>query len=104
MPPNPESTFHPSFNLGFTIVAVIIALGVVFVVVSIVRNDIRVRASGHDPMTLQSDLAVKLLDSSALAAERPLPQRFADLDALLAAGTITPEEHSAARAKLLGSV
>jgi hypothetical protein len=104
MPYDPESTFLPAFNVGFTIVAVIIALGVVFVVVSIVRNVIKVRASGHDPITLQTDLAVKLLDSSALAAERPLPQRFADLDTLLAAGTITPEEHSAARARLLGSV
>jgi hypothetical protein len=35
----------------------------VSIVVSTVRNVFKVRASGHDPMTLQSDLAVKLLGS-----------------------------------------
>lgn len=94
----------PAFSVGLTIVAVIIALGAAFIVVSTVRNVIKVRASVHDPMTLQTDLAVTLLDSGAFAPDRPLLQRFADLDALLAAGTISPEEHSAARARLLGSV
>ena len=101
---DPESTFLPAFSVGLTIVAVIIALGVAFIVVSTVRNVIKVRASGHDPMALQTDLAVTLLDSGALAPDRPLLRRFADLDALLAAGTISPEEHSAARARILGSV
>jgi len=55
-------------------------------------------------MTLQTDLAVTLLDSGTLAPDRPLLQRFADLDALLAAGTISTGEHSAARVRLLGSV
>ena len=98
---DPESTFLPAFSVGLTIVAVIIALGVAFIVVSTVRNVIKVRASGHDPMALQTDLAVTLLDSGALAPDRPLLRRFADL---LAAGTISPEEHSAARARILGSV
>jgi len=60
---DPESTSQFTIAVLFTIVALIIGLGVVFIVVSTVRNVIKVRASGHDPMTLQSDLAVKLLDS-----------------------------------------
>lgn len=60
---DPESTSQFTIAVLFTIVASIIGLGVVFIVVSTVRNVIKVRASGHDPMTLQSDLAVKLLDS-----------------------------------------
>lgn len=99
-----ESTFLPAFSVGVTIVAVIIALGAAFIVVSTVRDIITVRASGHDPMTLQTDLAVTLFESGAVAPDRPRLQRFVDLDALLAAGTISTEEHSAARVRLLGSV
>ncbi|MBC7402985.1 MAG: hypothetical protein H7279_07400 [Microbacteriaceae bacterium] len=64
-----------------TIVSVIIALGAAFIVVSTVRNVIKVRASGYHPTILQTDLAVTLLDSGPRAPDRPLLQRFAALDA-----------------------
>ena len=50
----------------------------------------------------------RLAEDRSPATTPPAPptltQRLAELDALLAAGTITPEEHRAARARLLGTL
>lgn len=74
------------------------------------RNVNKVVQSGNDPTTFETDLAIRAMQSQALApaaAEAPArstADRLADLDALLAAGTITTDEHTAARAKVLGEI
>ncbi|MHC5796205.1 SHOCT domain-containing protein [Lacisediminihabitans sp. FW035] len=95
--------FSTSFGVIFGIVTAVVVIGIVISIAVAIRNAARVRNSGHDPLTLQSDLAVKLLDSEALAPAKSLESRLLELDALLAKGTISKEEHAAARARLLGS-
>jgi hypothetical protein len=48
-----------------------------------------------------ADLAGRLANSELLAAAKPIEQRLAELDQLLAKGSITKEEHAAARLKIL---
>ncbi len=81
----------------------LIVAGIVVVIVLIVRNIGHARRLGLDPMTTQVDLAARVLNSGALAPQRTIAQRLAELDDLLAAGTITADEHRAARAKILGA-
>jgi hypothetical protein len=90
------------FHIGFIVVAVAIAAVFVFVIVSIVRNASRARQSGLNPLTLQTDLVAKVMNSEMLAPERPIAERLAELDTLFAAGTISEAEHAAARARILG--
>lgn len=90
-----------NFHIVFLVVLAIILVAAVFVVVSVVRNIAKAKASGLDPLTLQTDLAAKVMNSDLLASEKPLAQKLADVDALLASGAITPEEHGTARAAIL---
>ena len=53
-------------------------------------------------VVLTAVVAVVLLVRAARARSgRAEPERLAELDALLAAGAVTPEEHAAARAAVL---
>ncbi|MCS5734683.1 hypothetical protein [Herbiconiux daphne] len=89
------------FPILFVVVAAIIAVVFVVVIVSVVANARRVRRSGHNPLTLQADLATKLLDSDALSAERSTEERLGELDRLRASAAISPDEYQAARARVL---
>ena len=93
-----------AFSAIFGLVVVIVVFGFGFVIFSIVRNARKAAELGHDPITMQTELAAKALDSQALAPARTLEQRLAEVDALLAAGTISPDEHAAARARILGTL
>ena len=71
------------------------------------RNVNKVVQSGNDPTTFETDIAIRAMQSQALApekAQKSTVERLAELEALLAAGTITPDEHAAARAKVLGDI
>lgn len=100
---DPTATQAP-FHFIFIIAGAVIAVGFVVVIVLAVRNSNRIRQAGHDPLTLQSDLALKVMNSDLLSPEKPVADRLAELDALLASGAITEPEHAAARAKILGSL
>ena len=93
-----------AFSVVFGLVVVVVVLGFGFVIFSIVRNAQKASELGHDPLTMQTELAAKALDSQALAPARTVEQRLAEVDALLAAGTISTDEHTAARARILGTI
>lgn len=89
------------FNAVFIVIAILIAIAFVVVIVSVVRNAGKARRHGLDPMTLQADMAAKVMQSDLLAGEQSKVQRLAEVDALLAQDTITPAEHADARAAIL---
>ena len=92
-------------NSLFPVVFIVIALVVVAVfmvaIVSVVRNSRKARQHGLDPMTLQADLAAKVMQSDLLAGGQSKSQRLGEVDAMLAAGEISQAEHAAARAAIL---
>jgi hypothetical protein len=103
-----------AFQGVFAFVAVLVVLGIIGgVVASIVRAK-RVVDAGHNPLTLETDIALKVLDSQALAREGSAPEgsapegsvgrRLAELDALQANGAITAAEYAAARERILGTL
>ncbi|PQZ93070.1 hypothetical protein CQ018_11125 [Arthrobacter sp. MYb227] len=93
------------------IFAVIFVAAVIFSIFIWVRNYNAAKKAGLDPFTLQTELAVRAANSKLLAPEQNSPgqyvpqksieQKLAELDRLLAKGTITAEEHKTARLKLL---
>jgi uncharacterized membrane protein len=85
------------------VVALLVVAAIVFIIISIVRNTKKVTAAGLDPMTLQTDLAVKALDSSLLAPSASIEERLAANDDLLARKVITAAEHAEARSAILAS-
>lgn len=90
-----------NFSVIFAVVAALVVLGFIAVIVLAVRNARKVKRAGHDPLTLQADLATRVLDSDLLRPTQPTEQRLANLDALRAKKTITAEEHAAARAEII---
>ncbi|MBG6237684.1 competence protein ComGC [Mycetocola sp. CAN_C7] len=95
------------FPIIFIGVLVLIALVIVFIIVSAARNAKKVKDAGHDPFTLQTDLATRAMDSELLrpaAASRTTEERLRELETLRAAGSITAEEHAAARADILRGI
>jgi len=102
MDPSPADSLFAIFPVIFTIAALVVIAGIVAVIALLVRNARKVSESGHDPFTLQADLAVKAIDSSLLAPAASVEERLAELDRLFAQGTITADEKAAARAELLG--
>ena len=91
------------FGVVFVVIVIAIVAAFVFVIYSVIRNGARARQSGLDPLTLQTDLAAKVMNSEMLAPARPMAERLAEIDTLLAAGAISEAEHAAARARILGS-
>ena len=89
------------FGIVFAVVAAIIVVGFVVVIVLVIRNVRKARQSGADPTTLQTDLAVRLLQSDALRAESTPQQRLEALDALRADGSISEEEYRQTRERIL---
>ena len=88
----------------FAIVPVIIVLGFVFVIGSMIYRFFAARREGFDPLAGDIQLAAKARDSKLLAEDRSVQERLAEVDALLAAGTISADEHKAARARIIGSL
>jgi hypothetical protein len=89
------------FPILFVIVAAVIAVVVVVIVVQAVANVRRVRQAGHDPLTLQADLATRLLDSEALSPARSTEDRLGELERLRESSAISGDEYTQARARVL---
>jgi competence protein ComGC len=96
--------FSGVFPTVFAVVAVIVVLGIIAVIVLVARNALKARRAGYDPTTMQTDLAVKLLQSDALRGEQTPEARLAKLDALRSAGSITAAEHAAARQRIVDAL
>lgn len=92
------------FSTVFAIVATIIAIGGIFAIVAAIMNAKKAIDLGHNPLTMQTELQAKVLDSRALAPERSVEERLAELDRLRASGAIDEAEHAATRSRILGSL
>ncbi|MBF4633169.1 SHOCT domain-containing protein [Agreia pratensis] len=97
----PGSTTADFMPIIFWIICGIIAVVFVFGIVSVVANVRRARRAGHNPLTMQTDIATKLLDSDALSSQPSVEARLEKIEQLRAAGTISNNEYDAARARLL---
>jgi len=96
--------FDAGAGAMFTIVPIIIALGFVWVIGTIVYRFFAARRAGFDPLAADIQMAAKARDSKLLAEDRSVEDRLAEVDRLLAEGTISSDEHKAARARILGSL
>lgn len=97
----PESITPGFMPIIFWIIGGIVVAVFIFVIISAVMNAARVRRAGHNPLTLQTDIATKLLDSDALSSQPTVEARLDRLEQLRSAGTITGDEYDAARSRLL---
>jgi hypothetical protein len=97
----PGSTTPDFMPILFWIAGGIIALVFVIVVVSVIANVVRARRAGHNPLTMQTDIATKLLDSDMLSSQPSVEARLEKIEQLRAAGTISSNEYDVARARLL---
>jgi hypothetical protein len=77
---------------------------VAFAMYVMARNFKKAKDAGHDPFTLQTEIAVKALDSEVLSAEESVDERLAKIEELFSAGTISAEERAAARQAVLGTM
>jgi hypothetical protein len=96
-------------GLGFMVVVIVafwvlFAVVVGFIVYTAVRRYRAAKQVGLDPYAGDIQLAGQARNSAMLAPQRTVADRLAEVDSLLAAGTISPEEHAAARARILGTV
>ena len=57
--------------------------------------------AGVNPLTMETEAMTTLINSKALAPEKSVEERLAELDALHAKGTISAAELAAARAEVL---
>lgn len=99
------------FGLAFAAVLTLI-------IVSGVRNYRLAKARGYDPLTMETEMTARLMDSQLMqpatptTATTPPPattapaatteERLAEIDSLHERGVITADERTAARAKILG--
>ncbi|MGN6272501.1 MAG: SHOCT domain-containing protein [Protaetiibacter sp.] len=93
--------FGAGFVVFFGLVVLFIVAVVVVMIVMISRNAAKARQLGHDPLTMQTELAARAMDSGLLAPQKSLEARLAELDELRARGVISAEEHAKARADTL---
>ncbi len=98
----------PDFGLfAFVPLLMIGVFGIIFVgiftliVYSIVKNVQKARQLGHDPFTMQTELAAKAIDSSLLAPQNVIETRLTELEDLRARGVITEAEYAKARAEAI---
>ena len=87
----------------FAIFGLFFAAVLVLIVFSIVKNAQKAKAMGHDPFTLQTELAARAVDSRLLAPEHTIENRLRELDDLHARGVITPDEYAKARAEAISA-
>lgn len=94
---------YDGLGVGFALLftaAVVVALAVFALIVTVlVRNLVVLGRAGISPFTLQSRVALRYLNGPGSAS---LEDRLGELDRLREQGTISADERSGARARLLG--
>jgi len=90
-----------AFAGAIALFVLLFVAAVVLIVVMAVRNARKARELGHDPLTMQTELVARAMDSPLLATPKPLEQRLAELDDLRARGVISEDEHRAARQRAI---
>ncbi len=100
-------TIPPFFLWFFGFVIVMMVCIVAAGVVAAVRNRRVLREAGLDPLAVDSQLAVRLMRSQALAepsASKSVSSRLAELDELRNRGLITSEEYATRRAEIIADI
>ena len=92
-----DSTFDAMFTI-FPILFVIVLVGGIALTL---MNWKKAADAGVNPLTIETEAMTTLIKSKALASEKSIEERLAELDALRAKGTISAAELSAARAEVL---
>ena len=107
--PSPLDGVGAWFPIVFMVVAAVVLVGFVLVIVGIVRRNRRLRDLGHDPMTVEADIADRMAtgrlttpDAQDGAGATSVEERLAHVDDLHARGVIDEAEHAATRARILG--
>lgn len=101
--------FAGGMGIAFAVFGVLFVAALVFIIVSSVRRYRVLKDAGVDPLTVEAQIAAKVLQSDMLSPsrdaggrdDRPLEQRLAELDDLHARGVISADEHRDARAAAL---
>jgi len=100
----PEFGSPSGFEGLFGLMVALVVIGGIVTLFIKARNVSRVIQSGNDPTTLETDLAIKAMNSQSLAPDRSIGERLEELERLLSSGTISQAEYDAARAKVLGDL
>ncbi|HEV7624432.1 MAG TPA: hypothetical protein VGO26_09860 [Amnibacterium sp.] len=95
--PGPDALF----GAGFAVIATIVVLFFVGAIALSVYRAARLAKQGVNPLTLETDLAAKALQSDALRHTPSKAERLAELDVLAANGTISAAERDEARSRIL---
>jgi hypothetical protein len=81
---------------------IVIFVGVLVLgAILLIANWKKASDAGVNPLTMETEAMTTLIKSKALAPEKSLEERLAELDALHAKGTISAAELAAARAEAL---
>jgi hypothetical protein len=97
-PPSPPTPGIPGW-----FIALFVIVGIVGIVGAIWRFSV-LRSGGLNPFVAREQLEAKLAQSQVLtppAPQKSIEERLAEVDDLRNRGVITPEEHTAARAKII---
>lgn len=89
--------------IGFGLFAVFFGVVVVVIVVSASKRYRAARTAGLDPFAGDIQVMGALAHSAALAPERPVADRLAEIERLYQQRQITEAERDAARARILGA-
>ncbi|QIK82662.1 hypothetical protein [Sanguibacter sp. HDW7] len=115
-----ESDFESIQTTAVGISAAVGIFWVIFIGVAawgiyvVVKNYRLAKSRGYDPVTMETDMATRLMDSQIMqpaaptaaasgAAPATVEERLVEIDGLHERGVISAEERAAARAKILGS-
>ena len=77
---------------------------IVLMVVSATKRYRAAKRAGLDPFAGDIQMMQTARESQLMAPARSVEERLAEVDELRRAGTITAEEHTAARARIIGTV
>lgn len=113
--PSPLDAADTWFPIVFAIAAAVVLIGFIVVIVSIIRRNARLRSLGHDPMTVDADIAHRMATGTLTTPDAPadaaaadaapasasVEERLAEVDELHRRGAIDDAERAATRARIL---
>ena len=98
---NPLSGAPTGFNMMFYGVSAFIAVIMVIVVISLVKNFKVMKARGVNPLTAHGEIAARMAKGTLLEG-KSIEQKLAELDDLRKRGVISDAEHAEGRKRALG--
>ena len=98
---NPLSGAPTGFSVMFYGVSAFIAVVLVIVVISLVKNLRVMKSRGVDPLTAHGEIAARLVKGTLLEG-KSVEEKLAELDDLRNRGVISDVEHAEGRKRALG--